>query len=151
MQLPTYDVNGVVEPHDHEEIDSDWLLVRRICPANHVVFDENRNCDRISTKAYKPSSGDKSGMSIDLKCLIERANLSVADYVTTPVFTGSVEFEVSTVRSKSMIVGFDPLPENPYHGEVWGSQKPNHFTRSQVRAIQSSARWLVRLPDVELA
>jgi len=43
------------------------------------------------------------------------------------------------------MVGFDPLPENPYHGEVWGK-----FTKAQQRRLQQLAVWFVAIPGVKL-
>lgn len=150
MQLPNRDAEGLVEPHDHHEILNEWLIIRRICPQHHIVPDENRNCQRISSKAFKPSSGLKEGMSIDLKSLIELASVNVTDFVTTPIFTGSVEFLADIARGANLQVGYDPLEDNPYHGEVWGPNKPNRFSNAQTRAMHSGAQWLVPILDVEI-
>jgi hypothetical protein len=150
LNAPLRDDNGIVEPHDHDEIQNEDLIIRRICPANHVVYDGNRGKDRLSTKAFKPSSGVKDGMSIDIKLLIENDNLAPAEYVTTPVFTGSVEFTAITARDAGLWVGFDPLEENPYHGEVWGAARANKFTTTQSKHIQNNSNWLVPLDGVDI-
>ncbi len=49
------------------------------------------------------------------------------------------------------MVGSDPLPENPYHGEVWGSGQPNKFTASQKKRLRNVCNWYVLIPDVEIA
>ena len=52
------------------------------------------------------------------------------------------------------MIGYDPIegtaefPENPYHGEVWGSARPNKFTNPQKKAIQSASEWFVEIPGV---
>ncbi len=63
-------------------------------------------------------------MSVDLQQQIEEAGLDARTYVTTPRWVGSLRFEASALRDEGFLVGFDPLPENPHHGEVWG--KPDH-------------------------
>lgn len=152
MSAPEYDDHGDVEPHDHNEISNDNLLIRRINPEQHVVYDNNRGVNRISSAAFKPSSAAKGGMSIDLKHLIENDNKEPSEYVTTPIFTGSVEFQASVVRGVGLWVGYDPLDINPYHGEVWASApRFNRFSDGQVKAIRRNAVWLVELPDVAIA
>lgn len=89
-------------------------------------------------------------MSVDIESLILANGLNPRNYVTTPIFTGSVVFLASDIRALNLRVGFDPLPQNPYHGEVWGNIKPNRFSSTQKRGLLSSARWYVALPNVDL-
>jgi hypothetical protein len=84
-------------------------------------------------------------MSIDLERLIIEAKQDPRAYVTTPRWTGSVRFEAGALREEEFMVGFDPRPENPYHGEVWGK-----FTRAQQRRLQQLAVWFVAIPGVKL-
>lgn len=89
-------------------------------------------------------------MSVDLCHQIVEANQDPATYVTSPKYVGSIQFEVGVARAVQLRVGCEPIPDNPYHGEVWGAHKPNKFTKSQQRAILSAATWLVALPEVEI-
>jgi hypothetical protein len=59
-------------------------------------------------------------MSVDLQQSIEAAGLNARDYVTTPKWMGSLRFDAGDLRAEGFMVGFDPLPYNPHHGEVWG-------------------------------
>jgi len=147
IELPPRDENGQVVPHDHPDISNDDEVVRRISQEHHLVKDKDGKL-RISSMAYKASSGRNGGISIDLKQLIEQDGLDPREYVTTPRWMGSVLFKVADLRTLEFKVGYDPLesPEpNPYHGEVWGN-----FSRSQVRKLQNLAVWFVDIPDVNL-
>ncbi len=84
-------------------------------------------------------------MSVDLEKLIIEAKRDPRMYVTTPRWTGSVRFEAGRLRDEGFMVGFDPLPENPYHGEVWGK-----FTKAQQSCLQRLAVWFVPIPGVTL-
>jgi hypothetical protein len=37
------------------------------------------------------------------------------------------------------MVGFDPLPENPYHGEVWGA-----FSKAKQKRLPELCQWFFR-------
>lgn len=124
-----------VEPYDEDEISPDQTIIRRINPVQHVVRDDNRGCSRISTKAFSPSSGENGGMSVDIEAQIVQANLDPREYVTTPVFTGAVSFVAGAVRALNLRIGYDPIDENPYHGEVWGNPRPNRFKKFTKKGI----------------
>ncbi|GER04185.1 hypothetical protein JCM17846_18670 [Iodidimonas nitroreducens] len=89
-------------------------------------------------------------MSVDLEARIRAEGHDPKIYVTTPVFTGSVFFKACDVRALALWIGYDPLPDNPSHGEVWGSPRPNRFRRDQVSGLQQTAKWYVSLQDVEI-
>ncbi|UIY25900.1 hypothetical protein LZK76_10915 [Rhizobium leguminosarum] len=148
MKQPTRDAAGKVTPHDHEEIANDDLLIRRIDPKQHVVPDENLNCRRLSSKAFQPSSHEGGGMSVDIQKLIESEGLDPAIYTTSPKYLGSIRFTAGAARAANLLVGYDPLPENPHHGEVWGENRPNRFSRTQQKAICAASTWLVSVPGV---
>ena len=138
-------------PYDEPEIEPDDIIIRRINPSQHVIFDSNRGCDRISTKAYTPSSEQYGGMSVDIESLILSASLIPQNFVTNPIFTGAVYFSAQIIRSFGLRIGYDPIPGNPYHGEVWGpAEKPNKFTGSQKVRLAESASWYVAIPNVQL-
>jgi hypothetical protein len=150
LQQPQYDANGDVTPHDHNEILNEDVLIRRIDPVQHVVPDENRGGKRISSKAFQPSSSPTGGMSVDIERLIVESGQDSKQFVTTPKFTGSVAFAVGVARSASLLVGFDPLEDNPFHGEVWGKARPNRFTGSQTTTLRNAASWYVAIDGVDI-
>jgi len=50
------------------------------------------------------------------------------------------------VRQEGFQVGYDPVPHNAHHGEVWGA-----FTGAKKKFLQRIAQWYVPLPGVDLA
>jgi hypothetical protein len=142
----------VVVPYDEVNINPDDLIIRRINPNHHVVFDDNRNCLRISSKAYSPSNGPDAGMSIDIEKLIIAGGHSPQQYVVNPVFTGAVVFSASAIRSLGLWIGYEPVHANPYHGEVWGSvaSRHNKFTKTQKDGLAGAAAWYVQIDGVAL-
>jgi hypothetical protein len=144
MQHPPRDENNQVIPHDDPQIPDHSGIIRRISEQQLTDPDANGK-RRISSKAFKPSNGDNGGMSVDLQMFIESAGLDAQKYVTTPRWIGSVSFIAGALRGKDFKVGYDPLPENVYHGEVWGA-----FSRSQIRYLQDNAIWFVPIRNVDL-
>lgn len=139
-----------MEPYDENQIDASDTIIRRINPQQHVVWDENRGCSRISSKAFSPSSGSNDGMSVDIEQLMLSDGVDPRQYVTTPVFTGSVAFSAGAARAWGLMVGYDPLWTNPYHGEVWGGSRPNRFSQRQKRGLAEASRWYVELDGVDV-
>lgn len=138
------------EPYDEDQIKADDIIIRRINPVQHVVWDDNRGRYRVSSKAFTPSSGQNHGMSVDVEALIVADGHDPKEYVTTPIFTGSVAFSAVAARALDLILGFDPIPENPYHGEVWGNCRPNRFSKRQKDGLKAASAWYVELEDVDL-
>jgi hypothetical protein len=138
------------EPYDENDISPDQTIIRRINPVQHIVRDDNRGCNRVSSKAFSPSSGKNGGMSVDIETKIVEAELDPQKYVTTPIFTGSVSFLASAARALGLWIGYEPIPETPYHGEVWGTPKPNRFRKSQKNRLHGACDWYVPLEGVEI-
>jgi hypothetical protein len=138
MQLPLapppVDENGEVLPHDHDGIEADHGVLRRIT-MHHLVQDEKApNGRRLSSLAFQPSSGVNGGMSVDLENEIGAAGLDPKTYIVNPPFIGAVRFAVSSLRRLDFMVGYDPLPTNLHHGEVWGN-----FTSSKRKQLLALA------------
>ena len=133
----------VTAPYDEPVIKPDDLIIRRINPEYHLVPDSNRQCDRISSKAYSPSSGLDSGLSVDIESLIVAAGLQPQQYVVNPIFTGAVVFAAKDIRSLGLWIGYEPLAGNPHHGEIWGPTPSRHhkFTRTQKDGLAAAASW----------
>lgn len=143
LEPPPRNPQGEVLPHDHSGIAPTDGVIRRISDQQLVVDSSGQR--RVSSKAFKASSGPIGGMSVDLEKLIVEAMQDPRAFVTTPRWMGSVRFEAGALREEGFLVGFDPLPENPYHGEVWGK-----FTKAQQRHLQEGAVWFVEIPGVKL-
>jgi hypothetical protein len=135
LDPPPLDIQGEVIPHDHTGIKADDGVIRRVSPF-HWVYDEKIKGKRLSTMAFRPSSGEGSGMSVDLQSLIEEAGLDPKSYVSSPPWIGAVRFTAGALRAEGLMVGYQPVPDNPYHGEVWGNFSRNIQRRLQVLAIE---------------
>ncbi len=150
LTAPPLDPNGGVLPHDHQQIGSEDGVIRRIS-AQWVVPDKDGN-PRLSSMAFKASSGPNGGMSVDLEALIIASGIDPKGFVTSPRWTGSVIFTAGSLRAEGFMVGYDPLEEEPpdqpantFHGEVWGS-----FSKGKQRRLAEIAAWYVALPGVSL-
>lgn len=147
LSPPPLDENDSVKPHNHPEIHDSDSVIRRISEQQHIVDDPKvPQGRRVSTKAFNSSSGINGGMSIDLKTRIEVDGLDVKAHVTSPEWIGSVVVGVQLLRNLGLKVGYDPLPSNAYHGEVWGSLTSKPIKKQ----ILSSAVWFVKVPNVYL-
>ena len=99
LQPPPRDEDGNVVPHDNEGILPEDGIIRRI-PEHHIVTDEKIGGRRISSMAFKCSSGPNGGMSVDLQQQIEEAGLDAKAFVTTPSWIGSVRFRAGQLRTE---------------------------------------------------
>jgi hypothetical protein len=144
LRPPPRDEHGIVVPHDNEGILAEDGVIRRVSERYHVVTD-GRGGRRLSSMAFRASSDPNAGMSVDLESSIIEAGLDPKAYVTTPKWMGSVRLRAGDLRSKGFQVGYVPLPDNPHHGEVWGT-----FSRGKIRALQSIAEWYVPIDGVTL-
>jgi hypothetical protein len=133
-----------VLPHDHAGIGDDDILIRRI--SEHLVVLDGNGLRRISSIAFRASSGSAQGMSIDIEKLIVEGGEDPRRYVTSPVWVGSVALRTGDVRSHSLSVGYDPVDGNACHGQVWGA-----FTRSVQKALQGAAQWYVPIEGVSIS
>lgn len=89
-------------------------------------------------------------MSVDIEALILDGGDDPKQYVITPIFTGSVAFSADNARNLGLKIGYDPIPENPCHGEVWGSPRANRFSSSQKKGLLAASEWYVEIEDVSL-
>lgn len=89
-------------------------------------------------------------MSVDIEKKIIEAGFDPKEFVTNPVFICSVCFSAEQIRSVGLRVGYEPLPDNLAHGEVWSSPNSNRFTKAQKRYLANSARWYCKADDIEL-
>lgn len=146
LKSPPRDKQGVVIPHDHSDIEPLDLVIRRVSAEWTVDDPKVHGGRRLSSMAFEKSTGPNGGMSVDLKRQIEEAGIDPKQWVTTPRWTGSVTLRVVDLREEGFQVGFDPLDDNPYHGEVWGQ-----FSKGRKRKLLSMCDWLVPLEGVALS
>lgn len=119
MAEPPRDAKGLVVPHNDPDIDAADGLLRRIDPVNHVVWDKKLGRYRVSSGAFSESSVPNGGMSVDLEELMLAAGHDPVSDLDTD--WGLVRLIAGQLRNKNCLVGSDPLPDNPYHGEVWNT------------------------------
>ncbi|NOU20634.1 MAG: hypothetical protein HOO93_02400 [Methyloglobulus sp.] len=141
LKPPPRDANGVVIPHDHEGILPNDGIIRRVSE-QHVIFDPKIGGKRLSSSVLNPSSGYNGGLSVDLQQQIEEAGLEAKAFVTTPRWMGSIRFEAGHLRNEGFKVGYDPLEDNPFHGEVWGV-----FSKSKIKRLLQICTWFVPIND----
>jgi len=138
LDPPPRNDEGEVLPHDHAGIDHADGIIRRVSP-QYMVDDPKTQGKRLSSMAFQPSAGDRGGMSVDLQRLIEEAGLDPRQFVVSPPWIGAVRFTAGALRAEGLMVGYNPLlPENPYHGEVWGN-----FTTRLRKRLAALAEWFV--------
>lgn len=121
MAVPPRDAKGLVAPHDDPDIDDADGLLRRIDPDNHVVWDKNLGCHRLSSGAFSESSTPNGGMSVELEKLMQTAGHDPLSGLSAG--WGLVRLIAGELRKMNCLVGSNPLPENPYHGEVWNPNR----------------------------
>lgn len=100
---------------------------------------------RLSSMAFQSSSEDGQGMSVDLENAIIEGGCDPEEHVTSPVWIGSVRFFAGDLRGENLQVGFDPVPDNPFHGQVWGA-----FPKGKRKRLLAMCEWFVPISDVEL-
>ena len=137
-------------PYDEPAIKDSDLILRRVNPETHVIYDKNKNCHRISSKLYSMSSGTNMGMSVDVESLIVQDNIDPHAWVKSPPFMGAVSLEAGDIRSLNLQVGYDPIPSNKYHGEVWSKDQVPRFTKSQRKGLAIQAIWYETIPNVQI-
>lgn len=141
---PSLDDSGDVIPHDHSELSNDGTAIRRV---NELQVSNMADGSRkLSSVVFKSTNDNPDeGMSIDLLQLMEEAGIDPVSHVTTPRWIGSIAIPIGTIRENGLQVGYDPLPENLYHGEVWGK-----ITRGKRKALCRSASWFVEIEGVDI-
>jgi hypothetical protein len=85
-------------------------------------------------------------MSVDLETLINAAGLDARRYVATPEWVGAVRWTASQLRESNLQVGYDPLPENPFHGGVWGT-----FSRGTQNRLRDICETFVPISEIKSA
>jgi len=145
LDAPLYDGAGNVVPHDHGGIQPGDGIIRRV-PELWIVGDEKAiGGRRLSSMAFRASSGPNDGMSVDLQQQLEEAGLDARVFVTTPRWIGSIRFVAAALRNEGFQVGFDPTEENPYHGQVWGN-----FSKGKQRRLRELCEWFVAILGVSI-
>ncbi|MFZ1107592.1 MAG: hypothetical protein WAN43_04500 [Rhodomicrobium sp.] len=148
---PEKDEQGNTLPHDHEALRTNDIVIRRI--SDKQISDYPNGVRRISSLAFKTYQGPCEGMSVDLERFIREAGEDPRIYVTTPKWYGSLQLSVGQIRDANLLVGYDPVPKNPYHGQIWNRDgKPTKGQqKQQERALRRISSWFVEISGVEIS
>jgi hypothetical protein len=143
MSEPPRDNEGIVTPHDDPEtIPDDGLLVRFI----HLThFLQNKDgVDQLSSAAFSETNkqNDKyQSMSVDILSRFEEYQIDPKSRLR-PNQAGAVLLSAGRLRKLGLIVGPDPLEENPCHAGVWGiADKPKSIRR---KIKKCCCTWLIQ-------
>jgi hypothetical protein len=115
---PPRDADGNILPHDHADILAGHHVIRHVMP-NDLHTEQSTGVRRVASGAYSESSDAHGGMSVDIEEWVVADGLASLHYVDDETH-GAVRINVGTLRATGFQVGWDPLPENPHHGAVWG-------------------------------
>lgn len=114
---PPLDDEGVVIPHDHDQIRHDDVIIKRVTENDIYRSPEEV---RIATSLLSQSSDKYSGSSINIEKVILEQEDSVESYcLKFPNVIGAISFPAKLVRDNGGLVGYEPLDDDPAHGEIW--------------------------------
>lgn len=130
-RAPRRDSSGSVLPHDHPGILDGHFVIRHIHPQ------DVKELGRVPSGVYTASSGPHGGMSVDIGDWMVADGLEPLHYLRN-ASEGATRLPVGALRRLGYQVGWDPLPENPHHGEVWG----NFNGSKRKRAVAALAQTL---------
>jgi hypothetical protein len=118
--------------------DGDDLWRRVPHTPQHIVWDGNRGCHRVSSAAFDDDDGEP--MSVVLAAEAGDPGVMLRGHEGY----GVVAVQVAVARSRQQIIVRDPLPEQPAHALVVGRK-----TDSVRRTLARAARWVVRPPGFD--
>lgn len=152
LSPPPRDAQGNVTPHNHEGIQAEDGVIRRI-PSRWVIDDVKvPGGKRLSTQAFEPSSSELGGgLSVDLEHQIVEAGIDLIKHLTSPKWIGSIRLTAGQLRQLNLMVGFSPIEPtaesegNAHHGEVWG-----RTSKSQRKTLLHASTWLVEIEGCSL-
>jgi hypothetical protein len=150
LSQPQRDQNGLVLPHNHPELQPAHRVIRRI--SLQMVVPGRSGGLRLSTAVFEPSSLDVDpyrGVSVDLESLIIDDGVDPSAYLVRS-FVGAIVVPVSSLRALNLLVGYDPRPDNIYHGAVWEDGNLGRLTRRTKRDLLKASEWLIQIGGVAL-
>jgi hypothetical protein len=126
LDAPPKDDQGRTLPHDHLGIEDEDILLRGV--SKQWLIPDGNGGTRISSALISSTSkkiDPYEGLSVEIKKLLDDAGVDIyarfsAKYISV------VSFLSQDFRAEGGLVGYDPLPDNPCHGAVWGDlRKPS--------------------------
>lgn len=130
-----------MHPFDDKTISDGAFLIRKINPDYHLKKDGKGGL-RLSSGAFSASSIGSLGMSVEILDDLEAADVDLANWLLRPPYLAAVKFCAGLVRQRGYWVGRTPLPNNPYHADVWKPEMGGRFSRSFANHLAENAEWL---------
>lgn len=130
---------------DDPNVPDDSLLFRRVpADVNHIVWDDNRSCWRVSSQAFRNFSKDTPAFSVNLECVLNELGLEPTSVVLDQTKYGLVAIPARLVRQHNQAVERQPEPNDPSHGHVVGA-KPKPVMKAFADAVQEGGQisWVV--------
>lgn len=115
---PQRDGDGHVLRHNYPDILDRHHVIRRITP-HDLCTDQTSGLRRVASGAYSESSDPPGGMSVNIEEWMIADCLDPLHYLEDQSH-GATRINVGDLRAQGFQVGWDPQPNNPHHGEVWG-------------------------------
>jgi hypothetical protein len=107
---------------DDPTVPDDSRLFRRVpADANHVVWDENHSCWRISSQAFRNFKG-RDVFSVNLECVLQELGHEPATVAQDTARYGLVALPARLVRAHNQAVERAPEEKDPSHGHVVGDK-----------------------------
>jgi hypothetical protein len=124
-------------PEDDPTIGDETALYRRINPAAHLTWDDNRGCRRVSSGAFRDPE-----MSVALGDTLEALGREPDTVLRN--YTGQflVAFRAAVARDQGQRLVRDPTIEEEAHGLVLGKKRGR-----VMRVLSAASRWVVRPGD----
>lgn len=138
MRAPPRDVDGCVEPHDHDQIQDEDIMLRGI-PEQWIkpTPDGGR---RISSGAFQPSDDKYGGLSLGAKKVLECLERTTEEW-SAGRFSAVVCFPAGMLRNAGVQIGWDPLDTDPAHCNAWDkSGKPFPRRQSLRKSLATETR-----------
>lgn len=153
---PPVDENGQILPHDHPDLEGERRMLRGIAQ-QHIVYDANYNCQRLSSALFRNSPKRQGYLSFNSQRCIEAKGDDSVEYMAGRGWVGVVSMSVAHFRTFDPAdqpadrwkIGMVPLPDeqppDPCHGAVWGT-----ISEGRANQIRRAVDWLVEVPGVVL-
>jgi hypothetical protein len=150
LTLPQRDSDGFALLHDHPEIMNEDLLIRRISKtaAKESVVPAKSGGQRLSSAILTASSKEQDpyeGLSVDIETVALELGLNPKKFMITDEFLGAVGLSAKCFRNETLLVGYDPQPDNECHGQVWGKLRPKRRKR-----LMQYCSWYIEISGVLL-
>lgn len=134
---------------DDPSVPNDSRLFRRIpADSNHIVWDNNLECWRISSQAFRNLSKNPPAFSVNLECVLDEMGEAVDAVFPNTDRYGLVALPARLVRQHNQVIEKVPEPDDPSHGHVVG-EKRKPLMKAFAAAVQNGDKieWVLEPSD----